>query len=78
MKMNIKGIIVRVEDKVSKKGNNYTVVELIQEDVRYQYFNVMLDRSIKIDKEEIVGKEVELILDYDLKYRSFKVIEIIK
>lgn len=78
MKMNMKGTIVRIEDKVSKKGNNYTVIELIQEDVRYQYFNTMLDESVKIDKEEIVGKGVELVLDYNPKYRSFKVIEIIK
>jgi len=76
MKMNIKGTIVRVEDKVSKKGNNYTVVELIQEDVRYQYFNTMLDESVEINKEEIVGKEVELVLDYNPKYRSFKAMEI--
>lgn len=75
MKMNMKGTIVRVEDKVSKKGNNYTVVELIQ-DVRYQYFNTMLDESVEINKEEIVGKEVELVLDYNPKYRSFKVMEI--
>lgn len=77
MKMNMKGTIVRVEDKVSKKGNNYTVVELIQ-DVRYQYFNTMLDESVEINKEELVGKKVELVLDYDPKYRSFKALEIIK
>ena len=78
MKMNMKGTIVRFEDRVSKKGRNYTVIELIQEDVRYQYFNVMLDEQVIGDKEELVGKEVELVLDYNPKYRSFKAMEIIK
>lgn len=76
MKMNIVGTIVRAEEKVSKKGNNYTVVELIQEDVRYQYFNSMLDASVAVNKEEIVGKKVELVLDYNPRYRSFKIIEL--
>lgn len=75
MKMTIAGKIVQVEDKVSQKGNEYTIVKLVQENNAYNYFTSMLDFKVE-DKNSYVNKDVVLTLDYNPKFRNFKVTEI--
>lgn len=75
MKMVLKGELTKVENKVSKKGNEYTVIDLMQPDNRYEYFRVMVDKEIEVN-EENVGSFYVAVLDYNVRFKSFKVIKL--
>lgn len=77
MKMVLKGELTKVENKVSKKGNEYTVIDLMQPENRYEYFRVMVDKEIEVD-EENVGSFYVAVLDYNVRFKSFKVIKLEK
>lgn len=75
MKMVLKGELTKVENKVSKKGNEYTVIDLMQPDNRYEYFKVMVDKDIEVN-EENVGSFYVAALDYNVRFKSFKIVQL--
>lgn len=75
MKMVLKGELTKVENKVSKKGNEYTVIDLMQPDNRYEYFRVMVDKEVQVSQENI-GSFYVAVLDYNTRFKSFKVVKL--
>lgn len=75
MKMLLQGEITKVQNKVSKKGNEYTVIDFMQEENRYEYFRVMVDKEVYVD-ETNVGEHYVAVLEYNTKFKSFKAVEL--
>ena len=75
MKLTIKGELTKTENRVSKKGNKYSVIDLMQPDNKYEYLRVMVDNEIDVD-ELSIGSYYVATLDYNVRFKSFKVVKL--
>lgn len=77
MDMLIKATLYDQVEKVSAKGNTYTVVRLKQS-TSFTYFDVMLHNScLEKLKNYNQNDEVNALLRYDVRFKSFMIMDLI-
>lgn len=83
MNMTIIAKVYDYANKISAKGNAYTILRLKQ-DSGFEYFDVMISESALEkyrlatgEKLPLLNTEMSFVLTYNVKYRSFLIIEIL-
>lgn len=74
--MYLYGTVKSYDEVVSKRGNSYKTLNIIQDDNKDEYFNCIIDSSLDCDVKSLVGQQVSLDLDYNPKYRNFRITHI--
>lgn len=68
--------VIKLEERVSKKGNAYLTLKIQMPGNRYEYMNVMVDKDLKYDFNQAVSKVCNIELDYNTKFKTFLVVAV--